>query len=342
MKTRIPALTTALALCCAAVFAGTPAKPGIVPIQAELMTDVHAHLTKVGATVFAQVTIEWRGTDCFLRNGAILEAHVVSVVPHTKTAKDSEIVLAFTRAQCGEPKMRDFELLLAAMAAPPQNFDLGILSDPVPFNTSFSGGRGNLNNMNASAGVNWPLEAGIYQSRALPIMKMGDVSGIRGLKLSVGAGPDNSSVLTSKNHDVSLDKHTVLLLIPAQGAFPRASANPGGAQPPSAGASGPRSMAAANTEAAVARLPPVDDIDLCAPPQCNMALPSGSASELRNAEASISIRGLGYSPRPQRVMNRFDNDEALAYLGPRELLVAFNPHLLLPRHTLGGRARPYV
>ena len=132
MKIRIPGLTTALALCGTAVFAGTIPKPGITPVQAELMTDVQAHLTKVGSTVFARVTIEWRGTDCLLRSGAILEAHVISVVPHTKTAKGSELGLAFTKAQCGEPKMSDFELLLAAVAAPAQNVDLGILSDPVP------------------------------------------------------------------------------------------------------------------------------------------------------------------------------------------------------------------
>jgi hypothetical protein len=35
------------------------------------------------------------------------------------------------------------------------------------------------------------------------------------------------------------------------------------------------------------------------------------------------------------MMTKFENDEALAYLGPRELLVAFNPHLLVPRHSLG-------
>jgi hypothetical protein len=35
-------------------------------------------------------------------------------------------------------------------------------------------------------------------------------------------------------------------------------------------------------------------------------------------------------------MTTFDHDEELAYLGPRELLVAFNPHVLLSRHELGS------
>ena len=87
MKTRIPALTTALALCCPAVFADTTAKPGITPVQAELTADLNAHLMKVGSTVFARVTVDWRSSDCVLRNGAILEAHVVSVVPQPRPPK---------------------------------------------------------------------------------------------------------------------------------------------------------------------------------------------------------------------------------------------------------------
>ena len=139
MKTRIPALMVALVLSCTVVFSATIAKPGITPVQAELMGDVHAHLLKVGATVFARVIAEWRGTDCSLRNGAILQGQVTSVVPHTKTAKGSEIDLAFTKAQCGELKMDKFELLLVAMAAPPQNMDLGILTDALPMKTAGSG-----------------------------------------------------------------------------------------------------------------------------------------------------------------------------------------------------------
>ena len=89
MKIRIPGLTTALALCSTAVCAGTIPKPAVTPVQAELITDVQAHLTKVGSTVFARVTIEWRGTDCVLRNGAILEAHVV----WRRTQEESTVVV---------------------------------------------------------------------------------------------------------------------------------------------------------------------------------------------------------------------------------------------------------
>lgn len=335
MRMRIPGLTTALALCCTAVFADTIARPAITPVQAELMSDVHARLVKVGATVYARVTVDWRGTGCVLQKGAILEAHVISVVPPTRTAKGSELGLAFTRAQCGELKMGAFELLLAAMAAPPQNPDLGIMTASVPLGTSGSGGLAALKMMQLSTNLNLQLGPQINQAPVVPRLQMGDVSGIKGLKLSVGTGPNNSSELTSKDHDVALETHTLLLLVPLKGTFPGASAIPGAAQPPSGNASGPGSTAASNPGPAVPAQPPVDDIDLCLPPQCNLALPAGNAGDMGSAEASISIRQLGYAPRPQRVMNSFDHDEALAYLGPRELLVAFNPHLLVPRHALG-------
>jgi hypothetical protein len=49
----------------------------------------------------------------------------------------------------------------------------------------------------------------------------------------------------------------------------------------------------------------------------------------------MSMQPFGYATRPQREQEAFDHDDALAYLGPRELLVTFNPHKLVTRHALG-------
>src|ERR1700739_4444601 len=111
MKMRILGLAAALPLCWATASPEKIAKPGITPIQAELMADLHARLLKVGGTVYARVTVDWKGPGCVLRNGAILEAHVVSVVPRIKPAKGSEVGLAFSKAQCGELKLGPFERL---------------------------------------------------------------------------------------------------------------------------------------------------------------------------------------------------------------------------------------
>jgi hypothetical protein len=331
---RILGLTVALALCCATVSAEKIAKPGADPIEAELMADLHARLLKVGGTVYARVTVEWRSPGCVLRNGAVLEAHVVSVVPSIKPVKASEVGLAFTGAQCGDLKMGPFNLLLSAVAAPPEDSGLGILSQNLPVRPmSGVSGLVVLNSMRISNDHTLEQISPIYLFPLIPRMQMGDVYRIRGLKLSVGTGPENSSILTSKDHDVALEKHSVFLLVPAQWAIARASGEPGTSQPESSEPA-MRIPSVARVSAPPAR-PPINDIDLCVPPQCNVALPSGDASDMGHAAGTISIRQLGYSPRPQRDAFNFVHDEVLAYLGPRELLVAFNPHELVSRDALG-------
>jgi hypothetical protein len=327
---RIFGVAAALLLCCGTVFAEKIAKPGADPIQAELMADLHARLLKVGQSVFARVTVEWRSPNCLLKNGAVLEAHVVSVAPSIKPVRGSEVGLAFTKAQCGDLKMGSLDLLLSAIAAPPDDPDLGILSESLPVRP-MSGIKGSviLNSMRVSNDPTLNLVSTVYLFPLIPRMEMGDVYRIKGLKLSVGTGPENSSILTSKDHDVALEKHSMLLLVPAHWTIARGSSEAGAAQP-EASESGIRIPTAATAEA-LAVQPPLNDMDLCAPPQCNVALPSGNANEATHAAETISIRDLGYSPRPQRDAFNFVHDEALAYLGRRELLVAFNPHELVSR-----------
>ncbi len=343
MKTRMLALTTVVALYGQAFPAEPVAKQSITPVQAELIADLNARLLKVGAAVYARVTVDWHGADCVLRNGAILEAHVVSVVPHTKTVKSSELGLAFTHAQCGGAKMGPFELMLAAMAAPPADRDYGIMSDSLPIMTA-----GGPSTYGAILGIKQSQmgamimqdDTGINDVPTVPQMKMGEVSGIKGMKLDVGAGPENSSTLTIAGHDVALEKHTLLLLVPANGTYPRMaasspSANASASAPPTAGTGSNPAGSASGEPARAPAETAADDIDLCAPPQCNVALPAANIIDLGKPAETVSIRQIGYAARPQRVTDSFDNDEALAWLGPKELLVAFNPHMLAPRRLLG-------
>jgi hypothetical protein len=336
MKARILALGTVLAFSSTPVFAAAAAaaatsvvKPGVKPVYAELLTSVYAHKLQVGATIFARVTADWQSADCVLRDGAIVEAHVVSVVPQTKVARGSQLDLAFTRAQCGALKMGDFGLMLAALVAPPGEFDLNNPQSALPIDAEL-GGSNSFVNIYATSGINVAGTTGTTEGAQIPEhMKIGDVAGIKGLKLSVGTGPDSSSVLSSKDHDVTLDSHTLLVLVPAHGTIPHAPSTSGAAEQASAAAPAPDGSTAAPAE------PPVEDIDQCVPPQCSEALPVGDLSGLANAASSISISQLGYAARPQRAMTAFDFEEALAYLGPRELLIAFNPHILAQRRSLG-------
>jgi hypothetical protein len=345
MTMRILGTSFALAFYCTTAFAGTVAPSAVTPVQAELVASLHGRLLKVGSTVYARVTVDWQQPECVLDSGAILEAQVVSVAPHTKTTKDSELGLAFTKAQCGGPKMNPFGLMLAAMAAPPGDDGQDALEQSLPILSSAAGaGAAAFTSMHNTNNAALQVKLQIQEFPVIPNMKMGYVAGLRGLTLSVGKGPENSSLLTSKNHDITLDKNTMLLLVPTKGTFPaKAVASAAGPSSPVApGVSGSDASGGDASAAGVALAPPVqpaqpalDEIDRCAPPQCSVALPAADAIDNGNAAASMSIRNLGYSPRPQRQTDRFDNDDALAYLGPRELLVAFNPHILVTRHFLG-------
>ena len=334
-----------LSLCLSAYPATKVAEPGVTPIQAELMADLNARLLKVGTPVYARVVVDWTGTGCVLRKGAVLEAHVVAVSPYNRSTKLSELDLAFTQAQCAAPRMSALDLLLAAMAAPPRPMDLGILSDPVPMSTSYSGPNSqaalsSLRAMQISSNVNLKLgvDSSGYDFTDLPRMHMGDVSGIHGLTLKVGSGAGNASSLASRGHDVSLERHTLLLLVPSQGLYPRSesetapAASPNG--PPTPPPSAPDVPAAAGAARSANPLR-TDDIDLCDPAHCNVDLQTGDEIDSGKAGLSFSPQQLGYASRPQEEMHDFERDEALAWLTSNQLLVTFNPHELINRHSLG-------
>jgi hypothetical protein len=168
-----------------------------------------------------------------------------------------------------------------------------------------------------------------------PGLRPGDVLDIKGMKLEIGTGPHRSSVLSSKSNDVSLHPFTQFLLVPAALAFRtsgtllRASAvgEPGVAAQPGA--------------AAVPGTPvPAENFETCAPPGCAVDLPV-TAEELEGHSATaIAIQPLGYAPRSNKVLGEFDDEETLAWLGPQELLFAFNRHHLVRRAGPSNAGNP--
>jgi hypothetical protein len=344
MKFQKLVLTAAFVLCVTAVLADSVPKPSVTPVEAQLLSDVRAHQLKVGQSVYARVDSLWNSDSCTLKSGAILQGQVVAVTPRTKTDANSELTLAFTKAQCNGLKMDDFKLLLSAVAAPPSGMDSGFLSDMLPMRTGSDGGMDGTQMMTeGTASLITPQKNtrmnGLKDTEnippQLPPMKMGDVAGIRGLKLSVGGGPDHSTVLTASNRDLTLISHTVFLLVPMERVLTTTTSSLTPGQPAATDANGMSESTGASPTMTPAP-PPVNDIDICVPPQCDVALPPGDAIVGGEKPDSISISQLGYGARAQRVMTSFDHDEELAYLGPHELLVAFNPHVLLSRHELGS------
>jgi|HubBroStandDraft_6_1064221.scaffolds.fasta_scaffold67641_2 hypothetical protein len=346
---RIPVLL-GTALCCL-VHAGST-EPNRVPIQAELVKAIEAGRVQVGDSVLAKVLIEWKDSACNLRKGAILKGRVVSESVHSKTSRTSDLALLFESGECGGRDLKPLPLTIAAVMAPNPNSSLYAdqehqsLSDAVGLgvgggSTAGSGagfvGGGGLRSVTAAAGTAY-VEPTRYKppKAVLP----GQVVGIGGVKLSVGSGPEGSSVLSS-GHNLRLESGSQFVLVPSLKAAPMVAAN----LPPNLPASAPSSTTSSTdptaSQTTVSEEPAIDETEICAPPQCSTALAAGEAEPgTAQAAATISIKELGYSLRGNREMDSFDYDAALAYLGPKKLLFTFNPHLLVPRP--GAEASPQM
>jgi hypothetical protein len=237
--------------------------------------------------------------------------------------------------------MEPFTLDLVALAAPEEDDSSVSMDMPraLGSNAPSQGPPSSFRSMTSgNADIWWNMQYFFQEGTEL---RAGTVHGIRGLKLSVGTGPANSSVLSSADRNVALGKNTLLLLLP--GATLTLRANPQAGGPAQVSAAG-----APNTEPAVSPTSGArsgettanqvqtenaaeDDAELCAPPECSVAPPIGESESGRHATASISIRQLGYASRPDKEITVLDQDQSLTYLGPEELLVTFNPHPLIPR-----------
>lgn len=311
-----------------AMSAQPPKESNQGPVQAELLKHLNVrHLTS-GQTLFARVTLDWSGPDCVLRQGSILEATVEVSDPH-RLRDESRLALSFTRAQCNGADMQPLNLVLAAVAEAPQDWKI-VPDAQFRMPLSFGNPHGNGLPGFGSAGLgdlyatHLDLTGIVHRFPMRPNLEPGDILGIKDLKLEIGTGPNRSSVIASKRRDVSLGAFTQLLLVPASLAFrpsPIRLASTGSAE----------RLGAPRTPLVAAAAIPADTLNVCAPPGCAVDLPV-TAKELEGHKASsIAIRPLGYAPRSGKVLVDFDDEENLAWLGPRELLFAFNPHRLIRR-----------
>lgn len=314
-----------LGSCLSAVFCQPSPDPKQGPLQAEFPARINVRHLTPGATVFARVTVDWTGTDCVLRQGSILEAKV-QVADIRKHGQESRLALLFNKAQCNGAEMKALNLLLAAVADAPADWASGPdnqFSMPMSFSNPHGNGLPGFGG--AAAGDTYisrlQLRGIIHRFPMRADLRPGSILGLKDLKLDLGTGPNRSSVLSSRHSDVSLGAFTQILLVPVELAFQPATGflvyRGGASSPPAALPPVPA--------------PPTNTLDVCAPPGCAVDLPV-SAHELEGrSTASIALRSLGYTPRFNKVLQDFDDEEALAWLGSNELLFTFNPHRLIHR-----------
>ncbi|WP_109485468.1 hypothetical protein [Occallatibacter savannae] len=302
------------------------------PLPVQLVSYIDVHHFHAGSTFFVKVLDDWSGLGCSFRSGQILEGKIVLATPRRKHENPSQLAVSFDKTPCLYDKVT-IDLVLAAAF-----FDASANTSTSSFPIMRSGvaqGSGSVAQKTYNIGA---LElASVGKGRERPNLKAGDVKGLKGITLRMGAGPGRSSILESTTSDVWLDKEAVLILVPPSVAFQRASApndevNRSPASTPVAEPGEGHSVSnIATSIASKAPEPPAPPREFlpCNPPECTVDLPL-TPSEGR-ASQSIAMQPLGYGPRPQMEIGELDNDDALAWLGDHQLMVAFNPHKLIQR-----------
>jgi hypothetical protein len=317
----------------AAVHAASGKSAAFTPIHAELVGPMDARFLKPGSPLLLKVKDAWQNDDCSLREGSILKGHVVAANVSSKEDRISKVALLVDEAECNGQTLVPMPLAVAAMMAP-DPMETGNMQEYAPLNegpvaTGGGAGSGTSSMRSVSAA------AIIAQNSAMPVdapkrMALGDVIGLSGLKLSVGTGPEYSSVLSDKGRNVSLHRDTQFVLVPEaliRRAEPAAEAVP-------IHRDGAATATAQPVRADLPKLPPKPsepDVEVCEPPSCSMALPAADTAGEGHAAKSFSLRELGYAPRYGVELDDFNHDAALVYLGRDRLLVTFNPHTLIRR-----------
>ena len=316
-----------------AVFGQTP----VMPVQAEFLKPVHVHRVAAGATVFAKVTAEWNGPGCVLHPGAVLEAKVETSEPR-KNGSRSMLAFSFNSAQCNSSELQPFPLVLLAAAAPPDDWvnvpDVEINS---PRLRPHPGGEpeGSSEPIFQVSSQHLEFTGVAHHFPFRPNLRPGDILGIRGLKLEVGTGPNRSSVFSSAHGDLSLKAFTQILLNPPSVAFVPAAA------PLPNLVAGTAELTRSNRPVQPARVP-TNTLEVCKPPACVVDRSVTGTDLDSQTPGSIALGPLGYAPRSRRLLANFDQDTALAWLGPDEVLFAFNSHPLIQRGSESPEATRMV
>lgn len=318
------------------------------PVQAELVRAIEAGRVKVGDSILAKVSVKWQGPQCTLREGAVLKGRIVAQSIHSRTEKASELALLFDSGQCDGLDLKPFPLTVAAVLATDPSHDKNMyenqpLSEAVGLSiggtgggsagVGVGGGGGNLRSVTAAA-------ATVYVSppryKGPTAVMPGQVVGIRGMKLNVGGGPEGSSILSTSGHNVRLESGSQFVLVANANAATTVVAAT--VPPPTTASPTATASVTTSTDDPIATAV-VDETEVCVPPLCNVALaPSDSQPKPAAVWATLSLKDLGYVPeRADHEMYSFDYGSAIAYLGQKQLLFTFNPHVLIRREGVEAK-----
>jgi len=323
----IPVVILLLLACLSGASASSsPPVSNRVPVQAALVKAIEAGRVHAGDAVYARVDLAWDHLDCKLREGAILQGRVVAQTPHVKGTK-SELALVFESGQCGGRDMKPLPLTIAAVLAPDPNSNSSLygnvqsqpLSEAVGLSLGQSGTGSPMRSMMAAAAT-VILEPPVNKP---PVVVMpGQVIGLGSIQLAVGSGPEGSSILSSEKHNLRLETGSRLVLVPSITTRPTPARNP---TPEDA------SNAALSDSSASGDADMSDETDSCASVSCDAAADASLPETNLAAALAMPVASLGFSAGGDREMYDFDHAATISYLGPKRVLLTFNPHVLVAR-----------
>lgn len=201
--------------------------PGTV-LPAELAKSVDAKKAKQGDQVVAKISQD------MLSNGQIVIPHGAKIIGHVTQAKarekgepESTLGIAFDKVMTKDGKEVPLNASIQALGAPISNFSAGNPGGNPPMSESGgmpgrmggSGDTGASGSRNSGSAPGAPGGGGNYpdatstgaQGGSRPLAS--NATGVVGISgLSLGAGSDGGSVITSENKNVKLDSGTQILL----------------------------------------------------------------------------------------------------------------------------------
>jgi hypothetical protein len=316
-----------------ATFAETPDASYHRPVAVEVLSYVDVHYYHPGSTVYVKLKTAWEGLGCYLFDGQVIQGRVELATPRGKGQKESQLAISFFNVRCAGNKST-LNLVLAAV-----EWDTGVTRvshaqyPVVNYNMVQTG---SVKTIQGSFNMGGIMMAALSERPKNQIpLRPGDVLGIDDVTLEIGKGPERSSLLKSTKRDVHLEKESLLLLVPDSIAFPKGH-EAGGVgvleRPSVADATESRPPADASVPLPAPPLPRPVEFQPCEPPACAVDLQSSDHETHGTPSKSIEIRELGYAPRPRQELEDLNDDVSLAWLGPRQLLIAFDPHTLVERN----------
>jgi hypothetical protein len=171
-------------------------------LQVSLLNAIDSAHAKPGQSVEAEAAFDWQSPTCILHQGALLRGHVVEVQKASKKLNDSFVAFSIDQADCQGYRASPLRLeVVEIIGASPDN-NPGRLLDVLPRRGSGLG----ADQAPASA---IPLKANE------PIdVHPGEVQGMKGVTLHLGAGPEGSTLVTASGGNLHLRRDTVLVLTP--------------------------------------------------------------------------------------------------------------------------------